>query len=113
MAPEQAHGAAPEPQQDLYPVGVVGIQLLTGLSPRNQVAAPTGRYGEFLAALTHADPEQRPRTASIAQHLPRQLGVPPGPTPAPAPSPPESLSQPPNVTDPHTRHDVVTVKHRQ
>src|SRR3546814_128834 len=93
MAPEQAHGAAPEPQQDLYAVGVVGIQMLTGLSPRNQVAAPTGRYGEFLAALTHADPEQRPRTASIALQMLRQIGVPPGTPWASDPEPPEVFDQ--------------------
>ncbi|NYG59370.1 serine/threonine-protein kinase [Nocardioides daedukensis] len=93
MAPEQALGAPPEPQQDLYALGVVGIQMLTGLSPRNQVAAPTGRYGEFLAAITHEDPAQRPRTASIALQMLRQVGVPPGTPWASDPEPPEVFDQ--------------------
>src|SRR3546814_18437845 len=67
--------------------------MLTVLSPGNQVATPTGRYGEFLAALTHADPEQRPRTASIALQMLRQIGVPPGTPWASDPEPPEVFDQ--------------------
>ncbi|QIX28483.1 protein kinase [Nocardioides sp. JQ2195] len=90
MAPEQAHGAAPEPQQDLYALGVVGIQMLTGLSPRHQKGAPDGPYREFLEALTQEDSEKRPATASEALQLLRSAGVPPG-------TPWQSDSEPPEV----------------
>ncbi|WP_235735197.1 serine/threonine-protein kinase [Nocardioides alcanivorans] len=42
MAPEQRLGAPPSPQQDLYAVGVVGIQMITGLGPRHQKGIPAG-----------------------------------------------------------------------
>ena len=90
MAPEQAHGAAPEPQQDLYAVGVVGIQMLTGLSPRHQKGAPEGPYQEFLASLIEEDSEKRPASASEALQQLREVGVPPG-------TPWQNDSEPPEV----------------
>ncbi|KRF20589.1 hypothetical protein ASG90_18615 [Nocardioides sp. Soil797] len=90
MAPEQAHGAAPEPQQDLYALGVVGIQMLTGLSPRHQKGAPEGPYKEFLEALTQEDSEKRPATASEALQMLHAAGVPAG-------TPWQSDSEPPEV----------------
>ena len=38
MAPEQARGAAPEPTQDLYAVGRVVLEMITGLPPSRQRA---------------------------------------------------------------------------
>ncbi|WP_299051505.1 serine/threonine-protein kinase [uncultured Nocardioides sp.] len=33
MPPEQEHGADPDPRQDLYSVGVVGLEMLSGIRP--------------------------------------------------------------------------------
>lgn len=90
MAPEQALGASPEPQQDLYALGVVGVQMLTGLSPRNQKGVPEGTYQEFLEALTQEDSEKRPATASEALQMLREVGVPAG-------TPWQQESEPPEV----------------
>ncbi|WP_082599577.1 serine/threonine-protein kinase [Nocardioides sp. Root151] len=90
MAPEQALGASPEPQQDLYAVGVVGIQMITGLSPRHQKGAPDGKYKEFLEALIQEDSEARPASASEALQMLREIGVPPG-------TPWQNDSEPPEV----------------
>ncbi|GAA1930434.1 hypothetical protein GCM10009737_35500 [Nocardioides lentus] len=40
MAPEQQHGADPDPRQDLYAVGVVGLEMLTAVRP--PARGPTG-----------------------------------------------------------------------
>lgn len=93
MAPEQAHGAAPEPQQDLYALGVVGIQMLTGLSPRNQKGAPEGKYHDFLTMLTDEDSQKRPASASIALQQLREIGVPPGAPWQKRDEPPEVFNQ--------------------
>lgn len=98
IAPEQSHGAAPAPVQDLYSLGVVGIQMLTGLAPRNQRGVPTGRYHDFITALIDQDPERRPRTASIALQTLRQIGVPTGTPWTANPEPPEVFNQ---LTDVH------------
>lgn len=37
LAPEQLRGYDPDPRSDLYAVGMVGIQLLTGHKPRPQI----------------------------------------------------------------------------
>src|SRR5262245_60824224 len=60
MAPEQAHGAAPDPRQDLYALGRVGVQMLTGLGPRHQAGIPDGPLRPLLAALTQQDSDRRP-----------------------------------------------------
>jgi len=93
MAPEQAHGAAPDPRQDLYGVGVVGIQMLTGLAPRQQKGVPAGRLQPLLAALTDPDSEKRLESASSALNLLRRLGVPPGAPWQGDPEPPEVFDQ--------------------
>ena len=78
MAPEQAHGAAPEPRQDLYALGVVGVQMLTGLGPRHQNGVPDGALRPLLESLLEADPERRPESASAALDTLRGIGVPGG-----------------------------------
>jgi serine/threonine protein kinase len=93
MAPEQAHGAAPDPRQDLYGLGVVGIQMLTGLTPHQQYAVPAGRLQPLLTALTQADSEQRPASATAALSLLRRIGVPPGAPWQADPDPPEVRDQ--------------------
>jgi len=93
MAPEQAHGAAPEPRQDLYALGVVGIQMLTGLPPRQQSGVPVGRLQPLLEALVDRDSEKRPVSASAALTLLRRIGVPPGAPWQSDPEPPEVFNQ--------------------
>lgn len=88
LAPEQAHGAAPDPRQDLYATGVVAIQMLTGLGPHQQNGAPGGRLKALLDALVSQDPDRRPASASAALDQLRRLGVPAG---APWQSDPEPL----------------------
>ncbi len=60
-APEQLAGAAPDPRQDLYAVGVLARELLGG---------PTaGPLGDLLHRLTAPDPDGRPPSAADARRL--------------------------------------------
>jgi serine/threonine-protein kinase len=93
MAPEQADGAAPDPTQDLFGLGKVGIQMLTGLAPRQQTGVPEGLLKPLLAALTDPDPAKRPASASAALDLLHRLGVPPGAPWQADPEPPEVFEQ--------------------
>ncbi|MET1058327.1 MAG: serine/threonine-protein kinase [Nocardioides sp.] len=93
MAPEQAHGAAPEPRQDLYAVGVVGVQMLTGLSPRHQKGVPDGALKPLLESLLEVDSEKRPESASVALDMLRGIGVPGGAPWQQDPEPPEVFNQ--------------------
>jgi serine/threonine-protein kinase len=67
--------------------------MLTGLTPRNQDGVPPGRWHDFLRALTHEDPVQRPRTASQALRMLREAGVPSGTPWATDPDPPEVVDR--------------------
>lgn len=93
MAPEQVQGAAPDPRQDLYATGVVAIQMLTGLPPRQQQGPPPGLLAPLLAAMTSPDPERRPASASAALDHLRRLGVPTGAPWQSDPEPPEVFDQ--------------------
>jgi eukaryotic-like serine/threonine-protein kinase len=82
MAPEQARGAPPDPCQDLYAVGRVGLQLLTGLPPARQGEIGSSRLRPLLERLLVVDPEQRLASAAAALRLLRRLDVPAEPGPA-------------------------------
>jgi serine/threonine protein kinase len=93
MAPEQMHGAPPDPRQDLYATGVVAIQMLTGLSPRQQNGVPDGALRPLIEALVDPDPEQRMPSANAALEMLRRIGVPPGAPWQSDPEPPEVFDQ--------------------
>ena len=76
MAPEQARGALPDPGQDLYAVGRVGLQLVTGLPPERQGAIESGTLRPLLERLLVVDPEQRLASAEAALRLLRRLDIP-------------------------------------
>lgn len=75
MAPEQARGALPDPSQDLYSVGRVGLQLVTGLPPERQGAIGSGPLRPLLERLLVVDPEQRLASAEAALRLLRRLDI--------------------------------------
>lgn len=100
MAPEQADGAPPDPRQDLYSLGVVGVQMLTALPPRQHTGVPSGRLHDLLTALTDHDPERRTPSASAALTDLRRLGVPPGMPWLADPEPPEVFDQLADVEPP-------------
>jgi serine/threonine protein kinase len=75
MAPEQARGALPDPAQDLYAVGRVGLQLVTGLPPERQGAIGSGPLRPLLERLLVVDPEQRLASADAALRLLRRLDI--------------------------------------
>lgn len=91
MAPEQARGAPPEPTQDLYAVGRVALELLTGEPPARQGVVPSHPLRPLVERLLVADPEQRIATAEAALRLLGRLPVPP---PA-GPPVPDRLGPPP------------------
>ena len=77
MAPEQARGALPEPSQDLYAVGRVTLELVTGLPPGRQREIPSHPLRPLVERLLVTDPEQRIATADAALRLLRRLPLPP------------------------------------
>jgi serine/threonine protein kinase len=91
MAPEQARGALPEPTQDLYAVGRVALELVTGLPPARQREIPSHPLRPLVDRLLVADPQQRLATAEAALRLLRRLALPP---PA-GPPVPDRLGPPP------------------
>lgn len=103
MAPEQRYGAPPSPQQDIYAVGVVAAQMLTGVKPRHQQGSPPGVLHDWITWLTAERPEDRPASAVVALQALRGLGVPTGAPWRDDPEPPEVFDQlndvaPPAVT---------------
>ncbi|GAA1912093.1 hypothetical protein GCM10009797_02270 [Nocardioides hwasunensis] len=91
MAPEQARGALPEPTQDLYAVGRVALQMVTGLPPSRQREVPSHPLRPLVERLLVEDPAQRLATADAALRLLRRL-----PLPAPeGPRVPDRLGPPP------------------
>jgi serine/threonine-protein kinase len=84
MAPEQARGALPDPAQDLYAVGRVVLEMVTGLPPARHGAIPSHPLRPLMERLLVPDPEQRIATADAALRLRRRL---PAPAPAAPPVP--------------------------
>jgi serine/threonine-protein kinase len=91
MAPEQARGAPPDPAQDLYAVGRVALQLVTGLPPSRQGEVPSHPLRPLLERLLTPDPEARLGSADAALRLLRRLDVPY----EPGPPVPDRLGEPP------------------
>ncbi|MEU4289421.1 protein kinase [Kribbella sp. NPDC026596] len=77
LAPEQLAGADPDPRQDLYAVGAVAVELLTGERPGSDGKLPAvdGPLGEFIHRSTATDPSDRPESAHEAGRLLAASGV--------------------------------------
>ncbi|WNC30671.1 AAA-like domain-containing protein [Thermosynechococcus sp. PKX82] len=87
MAPEQAQGR-PRPASDLYALGMVAVQALTGLSPLQLTQDPYGcwcwqaaepvsdRLVQFVNKLIHPSPYERFTTATDALASLQQVEVP-------------------------------------
>ncbi|MFO0577762.1 MAG: protein kinase [Polyangia bacterium] len=67
MSPEQAEGRSPSPQTDLYALGVVCFQMVTGQTP---FVAPTFL---LLIAKTVSEPPPRPSRLNPDAELPEEL----------------------------------------
>lgn len=98
LAPEQLAGADPDPRQDLYAVGAVAAELLTGERPGADGKIPyvDGPLDEFIRRCTAAAPAGRPESAAEAGRLLAVTGVlaPAGSTPwADDPDSPEVFDQ--------------------
>ena len=67
----------PDPTQDLYAVGRVALELITGEPPARQGDVPSHPLRPLVERLLAADPGQRIATAEAALRLLRRLPVPP------------------------------------
>ncbi|WUJ71722.1 protein kinase [Kribbella soli] len=81
LAPEQLAGADPDPRQDLYAVGAVTAELLTGERPGPEGKLPDvdGPLAEFIRHLTSKNPSDRPASAATAGRLLAATGAVPPP----------------------------------
>ncbi|MDP9444706.1 MAG: serine/threonine protein kinase [Actinomycetota bacterium] len=91
FAPEQLRGAGPDPRQDLYGVGIVAAEMLTGLSPAREVhvggEAPDGcpaALWRLASALAAHHPDDRPASADRAREALAAASAPHGWPPSPA-----------------------------
>ncbi|WP_433160774.1 serine/threonine-protein kinase [Kribbella sp. CA-247076] len=77
IGPEQLAGADPDPRQDLYTVGAVAAELLTGERPGADGKLPPvdGPFAEFIHRSTATDPTQRPASAHAAGRLLAESGA--------------------------------------
>lgn len=105
--PEQLLGADPDPRQDLYTVGAVATELLTGNrpTPSTPITPPDGPLADLIHHLTSEDPSTRPATAPEAARLLAASGALPLPNTTPwttQPDPPEVFDQLPPLPTPWT-----------
>jgi hypothetical protein len=93
LAPEQAHGAEPDPRQDLFACGAVAAELLRGRSPATADGVPAPLESEaplgvpaplwgVLRRLAARDPDERPADAVQARQELAHSGSLPGSWPA-------------------------------
>ncbi|MEV8375861.1 protein kinase [Kribbella sp. NPDC056861] len=99
IAPEQLAGADPDPRQDLYTVGAVAAELLTGDRPSIYGSLPAGESDDALwdliRLLTEKDPAARPESAAAAGRLLAKTDL----IPRPGVTPWTDQSDPPEVFD--------------
>lgn len=88
LAPEQLHGADPDPRQDVYGAGMVGLELVTGARPpqcldlARQAADETQQpLVALLLGAVADDPDDRPATATELRERIARLDLPPFPDP--------------------------------
>ena len=103
LSPEQARGGVIGPQADVYALGLVLLESLTGVREypgqamesaiarlhRDPVVPDTlpGIWPSLLLGMTQADPARRPTAAQVAAELARPTAQPPAATAAPRPAP--------------------------
>lgn len=77
-SPEAVSGADPDPAQDLYSVGRVMHEMLTGLRPdsHGDPASTTGPFALFIVRLVVTDPLARFATADEARKSLESIGAP-------------------------------------
>lgn len=81
MPPEQYHGADPHPSADIYALGIVVLEMLTGKRPSSDGAPDPVDVGplrtgdpehdavlDIVAAATSYDPAQRPSATALLGH---------------------------------------------
>jgi len=68
MAPEQAIGMAVDPRADLFAVGLLLYELLTGKSPY-----PAGTFAQHIVALTHTTAPRLPPMTPRGEVVPQEL----------------------------------------
>jgi eukaryotic-like serine/threonine-protein kinase len=76
VAPEVAPGTPAATGHDLFAVGVLAAELLTGQVPRTDRDLPRGPLHALLRDLTAADPVLRPAEAAAARARLRAIAVP-------------------------------------
>ncbi|WP_223162724.1 serine/threonine-protein kinase [Nocardioides antri] len=128
MPPEQQLGADPDPSADIYALGMVMLEMLTGTKPPREPVpfepAPlrTGDRGrdavlDLIVAATPHDPAARPTAAELRTHpaLRFLLGLPPDPADPIAitdvfpPLPARTGEDPDRTTAPHSPPTAVVV----
>ena len=93
--PRTTAGADPDPRQDLYTVGAVAAELLTGVRPDLDGTLPAGETvlcGTSYARLTAARPDDRPGLRRRGRHASSPRAE---PSPAPARPPGPALARSP------------------
>jgi serine/threonine protein kinase len=70
MAPESLDGAPPDPRMDVFSLGVLLYQMLTGKLPVGSYETPPGKLGATITAALRQDPKERyPSIAALRADL--------------------------------------------